>query len=334
MKNNLNTISERTGVSTSTVSRVLSGQAEKYRISERTAERVRAAAEECGYIPDLVAKGLRTSRTGIIGLAVPNIDNPFFASLSCIVIGELKKLGYHVILADSMETESGETDALNMFTSRKVDGIIAVPVGSDPTAMERLSERIPIVLIDRYFPDSDLPYVGTDNYGGARMAGEYLISRGYRNILAIQGNLSAVSNRERVRGLKDAVSEREGIRCRFAGNAFSIENGRDVMSEFLFPGKERPDAVFAFSSTILLGAIMALREAELVIPEDIGVVSFDNNGFLDYLDPAVSRIEQPLQEIGSSASRILAELIENRENSAAPRHILLSPSLVIRSSCI
>ena len=333
MKNTLNTISELTGVSVSTVSRVLSGKAEQYRISARTAQRVRAVAEECGYIPDLVAKGLRTRRTGIVGLTVPNIDNPFFSNLSCIVIGELKRLGYHVILADSMESEEGEADALNMFVSRKVDGIIAVPVGADPTALERLSMRIPIVLIDRYFPDSDIPYVGTDNYAGARMAGEYLISRGYRDILAVQGNLAAVSNRERVRGLKDTVSAAAGVRCRYDGDAFSMENGRRVMEHYLAEAGERPDAVFAFSSTILLGAIMAIRAAGLRIPEDIGVVSFDNNGFLDYLDPAVSRIEQPLQEIGTAASRILTDLIDGREGSSVSRQILLPPSLVIRSSC-
>ena len=99
-KNTLNTISEQTGVSVSTVSRVLSGQAEKYRISPVTAGKIREAAEQCGYIPDLVAKGLRTRRTGTVGLTIPNIDNPFFSSLSCILVSELKRLGLHVLLAD------------------------------------------------------------------------------------------------------------------------------------------------------------------------------------------------------------------------------------------
>lgn len=331
-KNTLNTISEITGVSVSTVSRVLSGQAEKYRISPATAGKIREAADKCGYIPDLVAKGLRTQRTGTVGLTIPNIDNPFFSSLSCILVAELKKLGLHVLLADSMESEKEESEALNMFISRRVDGILAVPVGKTPSELESIASRIPVVLADRYFPGSDLPFVGTDNYRGAYMAVEYLIGRGYRNILAIQGNLTAVSNRERVRGTEAAVAAHPGVRSRAEGDSFSVENGRLIMAKVL-SGKDRPDAVFAFSSTILLGAIMSIREAGLRIPEDIAILSFDNNGFLDYLDPAITRVEQPLSEIGRTAAKLLFDIMEGTPASDIPRSTLLQPSLVIRKSC-
>ena len=224
-KNTLNTISELTGVSVSTVSRVLSGQAEKYRISPVTAGKIREAADQCGYIPDLVAKGLRTRRTGTVGLTIPNIDNPFFSSLSCILVSELKRLGLHVLLADSMELEKEESEALNMFISRRVDGIIAVPVGDSASELERISTRIPVVLVDRYFPESKLPFVGTDNYHGAYMAVDYLIGRGYRNILGIQGNLTAVSNRERVRGMEDAIAAHSGMRSR------KNNHGKDSLRE-------------------------------------------------------------------------------------------------------
>ncbi|MBQ1841807.1 MAG: LacI family DNA-binding transcriptional regulator [Bacteroidales bacterium] len=331
-KNTLNTISEQTGVSVSTVSRVLSGQAEKYRISPVTAGKIREAAEQCGYIPDLVAKGLRTRRTGTVGLTIPNIDNPFFSSLSCILVSELKRLGLHVLLADSMELEKEESEALNMFISRRVDGIIAVPVGDSASELERISTRIPVVLVDRYFPESKLPFVGTDNYHGAYMAVDYLIGRGYRNILGIQGNLTAVSNRERVRGMEDAIAAHSGMRSRVDGDSFSVENGKTIMEKIL-SGKDRPDAVFAFSSNILLGAIMIIREAGLRIPEDIAILSFDNNGFLDYLDPAITRVEQPLPEIGRLAATLLFDLMEGKSSDEITKGTLLSPSLVIRNSC-
>jgi LacI family transcriptional regulator len=131
-KNTLLTISEKTGVSVSTVSRVLSGKGEKYRISQGTIDRVREAARQCDYVPDLVAKGLRTSRTDVVGLTVPNIDNPFFATLSSIVIAQLDARGYHTLLADSRESEEEERQALEMFQDRGVDGILAVPVASSP----------------------------------------------------------------------------------------------------------------------------------------------------------------------------------------------------------
>ena len=331
-KNTLNTISELTGVSVSTVSRVLSGQAEKYRISPSTAGRIREAADKCGYIPDLVAKGLRTQRTGTVGLTIPNIDNPFFSNLSCILVAELKKLGLHVLLADSMELEKEESEALNMFISRRVDGIVAVPVGKSASELERISKRIPVVLVDRYFPESKLPFVGTDNYHGAYMAVDYLISRGYRNILGIQGNLTAVSNRERVRGMEDAVAAHPEVKCRAEGDSFSVENGKVIMGKSL-SGDARPDAVFAFSSTILLGSIMSIREAGLRIPDDIAIISFDNNGFLDYLDPAISRVEQPLSEIGRTAASLLYDLMEEKTTSEIAGGTLLAPSLVVRNSC-
>ena len=348
-KNTLLTISEKTGVSISTVSRVLSGKGEKYRISRRTIDLVREVARACNYVPDLVAKGLRTSRTDIIGLTVPNIDNPFFANLSRIVINELKQKGFHVLLADSAESGEEERDALDMFVGRKVDGIIAVPVGSVPEHYERIARTIPVVLIDRYFRNASLPYVSTDNYTGARMAAEYLLGRGHRRILGIQGAVNAISNQERVKGLTDAVRAVPDASFRITGDAFSVENGQRETLAALSGGPAaawKPDALFAFSSTILLGSLMAIREKGLRIPEDIALISFDNNGFLDYLDPAVTRVEQPLADIGRRATEILSALIDSRrkpassardpqvqEVTALPPQELLTPTLIIRNSC-
>ena len=162
-KESLQTISERTGYSVSTVSRVLAGKGEQYRIGRRAIETITAEAQACNYRPDLIAKGLRTRKTNTIGLTVPGIDNPFFSNLASIITNHLKGLGYNILLADTMEAEEMEADALNSFLSRKVDGIIAVPVGESPEMLERISRSVPVVLIDRYFPDTTLPYVCTDN---------------------------------------------------------------------------------------------------------------------------------------------------------------------------
>ena len=126
-KESLQTISGRTGYSVSTVSRVLSGKGEQYRISRHAIETITREARECNYTPDLIAKGLRTRKTNTIGLTVPSIDNPFFSNLASIITNSLRNHGYNIILADSMETEQLESDALDSFVSRKVDGIIAVP---------------------------------------------------------------------------------------------------------------------------------------------------------------------------------------------------------------
>lgn len=197
-KNTIQSISEQTGYSVSTVSRVLSGKAQRSRISQKAIEIIQAEAKRINYTPNLLAQGLRTSRTYTIGLTVPGIDNPFFATLASTVIENLKLAGYHTLLADSLENEKDFESSLMMFRSRSVDGIIAVPVGNTTELMDEITGNIPTVLIDRYFEGTSLPYICTDNYAGGYMATEYLINRGCRNILSIQG---------RARPLQWSVSE-------------------------------------------------------------------------------------------------------------------------------
>lgn len=334
-KNNLAAISERTGYSVSTVSRVLSGKAEKYRISHSAVEKVMEEARRCNYRPNLLAQSLRTRQSQTVGLVVPGIDNPFFATLASIVISQLDARGYHTLLADSRESEEEERQALEMFQDRGVDGILAVPVASSPELHESISRDIPLVLIDRYFERTSLSYVCTDNYAGAFMAAKYLADKGYRKILAIQGVPTSMPNRERVRGFVAALEGRD-IQFHVSGDAFSVENGRKEALAAFSGNPGAYDAVFAFSATILLGAISALRKLGLTEGKDVGVISYDNNGFLDFMNPPVTRVEQPLQEAGEIAVSTLFNIMETRRagnDTPAPVQQLIRPTLVVRDSC-
>lgn len=333
-KNTIQSISEQTGYSVSTVSRVLSGKAERSRISQKAIEIIRAEAKRVNYTPNLLAQGLRTSRTYTIGLTVPGIDNPFFATLASTVIENLKLAGYHTLVADSLENQKDFESSLVMFRSRSVDGIIAVPVGNAAGLTYEITSGIPTVLIDRYFEGTSLPYICTDNYAGGFMATEYLINRGYRNILSIQGVEDSTPSVQRVRGFLDAIQANadKAIEYAIVGDAFSVENGYE-QAKRIFSDGIRYDAVFAYSSTILLGAIRAFRELGVKVPEQVGLISFDNNGFLDFLDPAVTRIEQPLSEIGRLASQVLVDMIENKVPDLSPVQRLIAPTLVVRDSC-
>lgn len=333
-KNTIHSIAEQTGYSVSTVSRVLSGKAARSRISQKAIEIIQAEAKRVNYTPNLLAQGLRTSRTYTIGLTVPGIDNPFFATLASTVIENLKLAGYHTLLADSLENQKDFESSLVMFRSRSVDGIIAVPVGNQSGLTDEIASHIPTVLIDRYYEGTALPYICTDNYAGGYMATEYLINRGCRRILSIQGVEDSTPSRERVRGFKDAIAAHgdKDIEYSVVGDAFSVENGYDQVKR-IFSESVRYDAVFAYSSTILLGAIRAFRELGIRIPEQVGIISFDNNGFLDFLDPAVTRIEQPLSDIGRLASDVLIRMIESRGTDSAPVQRLISPTLIVRDSC-
>lgn len=334
-KDTLMSIAEKTGYSISTISRVLSGKGRQYRIGQKTIDYITKVAESCNYTPNLIAQSLRTNKTNTIGLTVPSIDNPFFATLSGVIINQLKNRGYNILLSDTMENAENEVEALNSFVSRKVDGIIAVPVSSSPDYLEEISRSIPVILIDRYFDDTKLPYVCTDNYSGGYMAAEYLISKGYRNILAIQGVLSSMPNKERVRGFEQAILDHNelGVRHEVRGSSFSVENGYEETKKALAaPG--RPDAIFAFSTTILLGAIKAIKEIGMRIPDDVAIISFDNNRFLDYLDPAVTRVEQPVNVVGKLVTDNIIKMVESADDDVLPSsQILIRPTLIEGRSC-
>ena len=227
-KETLVSIAERSGCSISTVSRVLSGNAAKYRISQRTVARVTEEVKRCNYTPSLLAKGLRTNRTDTIGLLIPNIENSFFAGVAGVVLRESRNYNYKVVVVDTQEDERNEQDGLSALLARRVDGIVAAPCGSNSELFASVQEGgMPLVLIDRYLPDAGmLSYVTTDNYRGAVMATEYLLENGHRRIACIQGTPHSMPVRDRVRGFGDTLRAHGlGDRIVVTGEDFSVQNG-------------------------------------------------------------------------------------------------------------
>ena len=164
MKVTLETIAKNTGFSKSTISRVLNGKADSCRIPQSTVETIIKAAESCGYVPDLIAKKMRKSKSQTIGLLIPSISNPYFADIASVVISDAKSLGYTTIVTDTMEDVNAQNESITAMISRKVDGIITVPCGNDPAFLEQTNKKyVPIVLVDRYYENSCLPYVVTNN---------------------------------------------------------------------------------------------------------------------------------------------------------------------------
>ena len=329
-KETLITIAERTGFSISTISRVLHGKAQKYRIAAKTVKTITEEARKCNYQPNLTAQSLRTRRTNTIGLMVPSIDNPFFANIANVIIHEARLYKYTVILIDSMENEKDEREGINSLMSRNIDGIIVVPCGCDARPLEEAASRTPIVLIDRYFPDTTLPYVSTDNYLGSYNATRMLLEGGHRRICCIQGPPSSITTIERVRGYREALLS-YGLKDggMVSGTDFSIQNGY-VETKLALAGVEPPTAIFALSNTILLGTLKAVEEAGLKVPDDLSIISFDNYTYLDFLSPAITRVNQPIEEMGILAVKILLQVLKSKELSHT--QILLPPSIIIRNS--
>lgn len=329
-KSTLNDIAEHTGLSVTTISRVLNGKSGQFRISSASQEKVLKAVRELNYRPNFIAQGLRNSSTHTLGLLIPGIDNPFFANIANAVINEAHKYTYPVMLLDTHENVKDEEMAMETLLSRNVDGIIMVPSSDSPEQLDKIDSEVPLVLIDRYFDNSAIPYVATDNYKGATDATNLLIEAGHRDIMCIQGTLQSVTSRRRVEGYLDALAAADlAANAIVCGNDFSVQNGYVETKLALNSGKKF-SAIFALSNTILLGAIKAITEHGLRIPDDISLISFDDNLYLDYLNPPVTRVSQPIESISIVAVKMLMDRIQG--NTTNQTGILLQPSLIMRQS--
>lgn len=307
-------------LSVTTVSRVLNGKAEKYRISLETEKRVLQYAKEHNYIPNKIARGLKMSRTDTLGLVIPDIANPFFADLAKSIELEARGKGYSIMLCDSREDFTVEKELIDLLLGHKVDGIIIAPVGTSFDHLVQIYEYgIPLVIVDRYSPEMELPYITSDNYQGAYDAVSYLVSMGHRRIACIQGIQNSQPNKERVRGYAEALKKNglEPERSLIIGEDFSIENGYK-QTRILFSIENPPTAIFALSNLISLGVIKAIGEIGLKIPENVSLISFDEQPFSAYLETPLTTIEQKKSEMGQIAVNVIINEMDKKRNGDTP----------------
>lgn len=308
----LKKIAAKSGVSVPTVSRVLSGKGEQYRISRATIDNVNRIATELDYSPNYLASSLRLKRTLTLGLIIPDISNPFFSSLARSIEKATRQGGYSIILCDSEETTSIEIESFKLLESRKVDGLIVSPVGQESRHFLSNNEpRVPMVLVDRYFPELRIPFVTSDSYRGALEAVAYLIENGHRRIACIQGLHNTSSNIDRVRGYVDAHKNRglEVDETMIVGDNFGEENGY-IEAKILMKRAQRPTAVFCVGNLISLGVLRAMAEERLSIPRDLSLISFDDHPYFSFLSPPITTVAQQNKELGSIAAKLLLERIE------------------------
>ena len=329
-KVNIFDISTKTGLSISTVSRVLNGKAEQYRIGKKSQQIIIAAAKEFNYVPNLFAANLRTGKSNTIALIVPSLNNPFFADLASTLNAEVRKFGYTTIISDSDENLEIEELELQQLMSRNVEGLIIAPCGNKWEHLKQLHDQgLPIICIDRYFEELDIPFVSTDNFDGAFTATKHLIENGHSVIACIQGVQQSTPNRLRVKGFIDAM-ENGGIRnYTIVGDDFSAQNGY-LETLLLLQKKERPSAIFTLSNTIAMGCMKALKEMNVTIPEDMSLITFDDHPYLDYLATPLSCIAQPVSDISKIAVKFLLSRLNNNEVSID--QILLKPEMKFKKS--
>jgi LacI family transcriptional regulator len=329
----LNDISRKSGISVSTISRVLNGKAAKFRIAKKTVQLILKTAEDLNYRPNQLARGLRLKKTHTIGLIVPDISNPFFAYITRSIQRAAHKLGYSLIVSDTDDNLEWEIEHINLLSNKGIDGLIIMPVGQRHEHIEKLLQKeIPLVLMDRSFDELNTHSIVVDNYTGAYKAVEHLIAYGHARIAVIQGLRNTNTNNARVNGYKDAL-----IHYKIAiddnlivGNDYRKENGY-IETKFLLKLERPPTAIFTTSDMITLGALQAFSEENYRIPDDISIVSFDDIDFAPYLIAPLTTVRQPKELMGEIAVKLLIEDIKSggkREKSK----VVLHPQLMVRKS--
>jgi LacI family fructose operon transcriptional repressor len=322
-------VAEEAGVSTATVSRVLS---DKPHVRPELRKRVLAAMQDLDYRPNLVARSLRVQKSSIIGLIVSDIRNPFFTYVSRAVEDVAHAQGMSTFLCNSDENPDKEILYLEQMRGEIVAGIIFSPTRQiADTFSELVVADQPMVVIDRRVNNADVDSVMIDNVESAYRLAEHLIMHGYRRIAALFG-IASTTGRERRKGfvqaLRDHAIEPDPKLVSFI-NAREEDGYQATLKLLALP--DRPEAIFTSNGLLATGTFRALRESGLAIPDEIAFATFDDTPWAGLVEPPVTVMQQPTYEIGKTAAELLLERIQ--DPSRPTRQVVLQSTLVIRRSC-
>lgn len=344
----LRTVADAAGVSVSTASRALNGQARQYRISVATEQAVRKVAAELGFQASRVARSLRLRRSGLIGVVVPDLSNPFFASIARQFALGAETNGFSVVLGDSREETDMERRLVGELCSRQIEGLLVCPVGLESNHLVQLDRAgLPVVVVDRAFEPGRLQSVTSDNEAAARQVVNRLLERGHRNIGVLSGIRDSLPTRSRLRGYGLAL-QRAGLTLNnryVVGNAFDEPTGYDGTKQLLMRYPEIT-ALFAMCSPAAIGSLHALNELGLRVPEDVSLVSFDDGPYASLMKTPLTAVVQDVAALGQRATETLFErlLIETTRSAdttetrvideTTPQPPLLIPTQIVDRASI
>lgn len=321
----LKDVAKEAGVSTATVSRVLSNP---NLVKKETIDTVMKAVKKLNYRPNLTARSLRAQKSNKIGLIVSDIRNPFFAAICRSVEDAAYEQGYSLLICNTDEDPRKEEMYLNLLYDQGVDGIIFSPTHQYSADNESVFKRTPLVIIDRSVKNSTADMVLLDNGAAAYDLTDVLIKGGYTNIAGLFGDASQ-TGRERSKGFQKALKD-AGLKTNVA--LFippRIISGYETTFALL-SSSNPPDAIFTSNSMLTAGALKAIRERKLPIPSKIGLVGFDETTWGELAEPPITVIAQPTQEIGKTATELLFQKINDPERSQ--RTVILKGELRVKSS--
>ena len=316
------------GVSIKTVSRVVNKEPE---VNETTAARVAEVVEKLGYRPNELARSLKGRRSRTIGLVIDDVSNPFMATCAQAIEAVAREHGHALILCDSHADIREEDAYVGLLTRRQVDGLLIVPArGHDAHLKAEQRAGLPVVAFDRPAEGVRADTVLVKNRTGAREATEHLIWHGHERIAFVGDVRHYYTARKRLEGYKEAL-EAAHLKPLHSLGAHSIEQGEEATKGFL-NAPHRPTALFAANILTTLGALRAIEDLGLRIPEDIALIGFDDFELAPVLSPRFTLVHQPAAKLGRRAAEMLFDRLDGR-GRPEPRRLVLPTELVVRESC-
>jgi LacI family transcriptional regulator, fructose operon transcriptional repressor len=320
-------VAKAAGVSTATVSRVLSNG---LHVRPEVRERVMEAVDQLAYRPNLLARSLRSQQSNTIGLIVSDIRNPFFTSMSRAVEDTAYEQGFSLVLCNTDEDPEKEAIYLNLMHDENVAGVIFSPTRYTAAKFTDANITFPTVIIDRLIHGADVDMVLLDNVDAGYRLTTHLIENGYRRIGALCGETST-TGRERQQGYEKALRTQDLAPVGELVKYVQPKTGAGYAATLkMLDTAQPPDALFTTNSLLAEGALQAIRERNLTIPDDIALVTFDETTWAALVQPAITLIAQPTYEIGKTATELLLQRIADPNRST--RQVILKGQLLARGS--
>lgn len=324
--NSIKDVAQKAGVSISTVSRVLSN---KPYVSEDVRDRVMEAVQELDYRPNQVARSLRARQSTSLGLIVSDVCNPFFTDVSRAVEDCAYEKGYSVFLCNSDENEKKERFYLQEMIDKNVAGVILSPTQKASENFTGLNVNLPVVVYDRSVKGMDVDTILIDNRDSAMQLTNHLIENGYKRIAGIFCNVP--TGYERRAGFEKAMSKAGLEPLQIIMTQTRIEAGYTAAKKLLTQSP-LPDAIFTSDNLVLAGAMQAVNEMGLKIPDEIGLVGYDDVAWMTLVHPSMTIIRQPTDQIARMAVDLIMQRIENPKRP--PLQVVLKGQLVVRGSSV
>ena len=329
---NIKEIAKIAGVSVATVSRVLNHPDS---VAPDTKERILAVIKESDYTPNWFARGLNFNKTNTIGLLLPNILNPSYMEVAKGVEDVAHQKDYTTLLCNAENDLEKERKYLDSLMRRRVDGIVLVSSLLESEDVDAVKKQgIPVVLIGENRTIAGVPIVRIDCQNAAGKAVRHLVDIGYKNIAIIYGTTPEMENLRKIEGYKAALKEAKiPMKEDYVQGVANTVEGGYIAARKLIDMDKRPQAIFTSSDLLAFGAIDAMRDFGIRVPEDIAIVGFDNIRMSNLIEPKLTTVEKPMHKMGVVGARLLFDIMDSKEEDCCSREILLQSKLKIRKSC-